>query len=301
MSLGYHVEKNEGSRKRSMLDALGAAVELLRGFNVSRSAAQIFVTGPQNRKENIPESDYEAIKHLVAKEQMQLVIHGAYIDMPWSRTARENGEVKPGVHNIRREMKIAQAIGATGVVVHLSSGAYDALTLQYVLEKIGEDADYGDCILWLETHTAKQSEFTYETPAKIRRLFEKVAACQPTFRVGLCVDSAHVFSCGVALDNYDKTHEWLAGLPDVPLMFHLNDSKSSLGSGVDRHEELTMGKIWSAYNEDTGSMPLSRSGLMAILDWAVEHNNVVILERHKGGIDNDIALITGAGYFTGEV
>jgi deoxyribonuclease-4 len=63
-------------------------------------------------------------------------------------------------------------------------------------------------------------------------------------RVGVCLDSAHLFAAGYDLvDDYDGVIEQLdrsISLERVRL-FHLNDSKTALGSRVDRHEQIAKG------------------------------------------------------------
>ena len=73
-------------------------------------------------------------------------------------------------------------------------------------------------------------------PAKLRR------------RVGVCVDTCHLFSAGYDIasdDGYAKTVDALdgaIGLSNVRA-FHLNDSKRPLGSRVDRHEHIGEGTL----------------------------------------------------------
>lgn len=67
-------------------------------------------------------------------------------------------------------------------------------------------------------------------------------------RVGVCIDTCHMFTAGYDIrdkEAYDKTwaefdsivgFEYLKGM-------HLNDSKPDLGSHVDRHDSLGKGKI----------------------------------------------------------
>ena len=70
-------------------------------------------------------------------------------------------------------------------------------------------------------------------------------------RLGICLDTAHFFAAG-----YDiRTPKgWNAAIGEVAsligekqiLAFHLNDSKTDLGSRVDRHEHIGKGKIGKA-------------------------------------------------------
>jgi deoxyribonuclease-4 len=67
-------------------------------------------------------------------------------------------------------------------------------------------------------------------------------------RLGLCLDTAHFFAAGFDLRQTEGWEaaigqvESLIGLKEI-LAFHLNDSKTELGSRVDRHEHIGRGKI----------------------------------------------------------
>jgi deoxyribonuclease-4 len=67
-------------------------------------------------------------------------------------------------------------------------------------------------------------------------------------RVGICVDTCHVFAAGYdirTLDGYERLVDEIdrfVGLDGVGA-FHLNDSKKPLGSRVDRHEHIGEGEI----------------------------------------------------------
>jgi deoxyribonuclease IV len=69
-----------------------------------------------------------------------------------------------------------------------------------------------------------------------------------TKRVGVCLATCHLFGAGYdlrmpkdierTLEEFDK----LIGLGRLTLI-HLNDSKGDLGSALDRHEHIGLGKI----------------------------------------------------------
>lgn len=67
-------------------------------------------------------------------------------------------------------------------------------------------------------------------------------------KLGVCLDTCHLFGAGYDLrtkDELDKTlgeFESLIGFKRLRLI-HLNDSKGDLGSGLDRHEHIGLGKI----------------------------------------------------------
>lgn len=276
-----------------MARALEEDVEYMRGFGIAKPAAQIFVTGPQGFKETLSDNDKKDVRDWIQRTNVPVVIHGAYVDNPWNRAAGS-------VHNIKQELRICESLGAKGVIVHLGKGAANDENFNYVLDQVSniEQPVREKTTLFLEINAAKPTANTFETPQKIRRLFERVAAVDTRgLSVGLCIDSAHLFSCGFAMDTYERTWNWLTAMPRVPVMMHLNDSLSTLGSGVDAHGPLTKGNLWSDYDPDTGRLPIEESGLMAVLDWATENNVMLILERDTDGIVNDLSLIRSLGYF----
>ena len=72
-------------------------------------------------------------------------------------------------------------------------------------------------------------------------------------RVGVCIDTCHMFTAGYDIrtrEAYDKTwNEFDAIVGREYLMgMHINDSKPDLGSRIDRHDSLGVGKIgWDAF------------------------------------------------------
>jgi deoxyribonuclease-4 len=67
-------------------------------------------------------------------------------------------------------------------------------------------------------------------------------------RVGVCFDTCHAFAAGFDLstkpgvESTISLFDELVGLDELKVV-HLNDSKGALGSGLDRHEHLGLGKI----------------------------------------------------------
>ena len=72
-------------------------------------------------------------------------------------------------------------------------------------------------------------------------------------RVGVCIDTCHIFTAGYDLRTTDACEQTFAEFEDVVGFhylrgMHLNDSKPDLGARVDRHESLGIGKIgWEVF------------------------------------------------------
>ena len=99
----------------------------------------------------------------------------------------------------------------------------------------------------LETTAGQGNAVGYE----FEQLGEIAGGVGNARRVGVCVDTAHVFAAGYDLrtpDGYAETIERLAravGLRRVRCL-HLNDSKTACGSRVDRHDHIGKGKLGRA-------------------------------------------------------
>jgi deoxyribonuclease IV len=81
--------------------------------------------------------------------------------------------------------------------------------------------------------------------------FEDIAAILEALdsdRLGVCLDTCHLFGAGYELRTSEgiistlKEFDGLIGLEKL-MLIHLNDSKGDLGSALDRHEHIGLGKI----------------------------------------------------------
>jgi deoxyribonuclease-4 len=98
--------------------------------------------------------------------------------------------------------------------------------------------------LLLET-TAGQGRSLGHTFEELAEILRQVKEAE---RVGVCLDTCHVFAAGYSLSPrqaYLRTmgqFDSLIGLQRLKV-FHLNDSKKPLGSRVDRHEHIGQGQL----------------------------------------------------------
>jgi deoxyribonuclease-4 len=106
------------------------------------------------------------------------------------------------------------------------------------------DRSSSNTMLLLET-TAGSGTAIGSTFEEMAQLIERIPKPQRT-RVGVCVDTAHVFAAGYDLANdYDGVMSRFADTIGIRRlrMMHLNDSKAPLGSKRDRHELIGEGAI----------------------------------------------------------
>ena len=114
-------------------------------------------------------------------------------------------------------------------------------SLTYVIDNMPNNVK-----LIIETSSGQGSELCY----KLEDLKYFYEMFQPKYRkrIGLCIDSCHIFAAGYDLRTSKKVIKFFSYLSklinlDKILLFHLNDSKKELGSKKDRHEKLGKGYI----------------------------------------------------------
>jgi deoxyribonuclease-4 len=147
------------------------------------------------------------------------------------------------------ELERAEALGLAGVVMHPGCcvGACEEEGIARVvtaLDQALEKTKGFSVEIWLET-TAGQGSSLGHRFEHLRAILDGLGSSR---RVGVCVDSCHLFAAGYPLsvpDDYAATmrqFDQIVGLDRIRA-FHLNDSKREFGSRVDRHEHIGKGHL----------------------------------------------------------
>jgi deoxyribonuclease-4 len=208
---------------------------------------QLFVQSPRTwRFPNHDEADIERFRERRAEVGLGgVLVHALYLV---NLAAPDRAIYKKSVDTMRSTMDAACAIEADGVVFHvgshLGSGLDKALkrivrALQQVLERCSETT-------WL------LMENSAGTGGTIGRSLDELAALYDALdgheRLGICLDSCHLYASGVDVGNREALDGALAELDDrIGLdrlrALHANDSKEPLGSNRDRHDNIGDGLI----------------------------------------------------------
>lgn len=160
---------------------------------------------------------------------------------------------KKGIYNrsvkaLITELDRSGRLGLKYVVTHLGShlGAGREIGLERILAACNKalSAVENDVLLLLE-NTAGQKHSMGDTFEDIQEIIRGI---DQRSRVGVCFDTSHGFASGYelrtpeGLESTVSAFDQLIGLSQLK-MVHLNDSKGDLGSHIDRHERIGLGKI----------------------------------------------------------
>jgi len=185
---------------------------------------------------------YKVAEQSAVKE---VVSHASYL----INLAGEGETLVKSKASLVEELKRSESLGIKKVVLHPGScGDRDfGISLKLLSDSLVEvlsETSYCKAKILLETMAGQGNSIG-------RRLEEFAQILEYTNgdkRIAFCVDTCHVFAGGYDIsteDGYEDLIEQLSkhiGLDRV-LCWHLNDSKKTCASRVDRHDHLGLGQI----------------------------------------------------------
>jgi deoxyribonuclease-4 len=208
---------------------------------------QLFSRNPRGWKYRDLDPDQAALmrRGLTARK-----IRPVFLHMPYLANLASPDPVlrRLSVASLAEELRRAPLVGARYVVCHIGRGlgspekkSIDRITkgIDRAFLRVGNGAG-----LLLETTAGMGSEIGC-TFGQLGKIIRGVAQEK---RVGVCLDTAHVFQAGYDISTEHGLDSTLAefrqeiGLSRLKLL-HLNDSRTPLGSHVDRHWHVGKGQI----------------------------------------------------------
>jgi len=235
MLLGAHVSP-----------AGGPARAVDRGVERGAEAIQFFNQSPRawRAREYTDEEAAEFRETIAASSVDAAVIHAVYLI---NSASRDRTIRRKSVTSLTIALRSGAALGVRGVVLHAGSAlggdVKRAITRAgKVIREALDDSE--DCPLHLED-TAGSGGTLGRSFSELAALIEAAGGDK---RLGLCLDSCHLYASG-----YDvRTANSLKGVIDECVEIvgadrlgsvHVNDSKTGLGSNVDRHAPLGTGEL----------------------------------------------------------
>jgi deoxyribonuclease-4 len=235
MRLGAHV---------SISGSLDLAVD--RAQALGCECLQVFYGSPRQWR-LISYSD-EVIARFVRKRRAAhldpLVAHGAYL----VNLATPNREYRRrSVASLLATARGVERLAGLGAVTHLGSrmGASRRDALRRIAGSVQEILGATDRVMVLLENSAGAGGFLGAAFEDFGDILDLLGG-EP--RVGVCLDTAHLFAAGwdlrqregvdAMVDAFDRAAGW-----ERVRVLHLNDSKESLGSHLDRHENIGEGYL----------------------------------------------------------
>jgi len=233
-------------------DGMVRAVD--RARLIGARALQVFADNPTSwRRRTEPPTELPKFRARVAALDIgPIAIHAAYLI---NLAGPEEDFRAKSVAVLTEEMRVAPGFGASFVNVH--TGSHKLTGLEAGVDRIGEGVaralaespDGPDAAMLVLENSAGGGGGVGTTAEELEAILVATARHgAPASRVGLCLDTAHLWGAGHKIDDADGVDALVDEIDrrvgiDRVVMMHLNDSKSTLGSRLDRHEHLGAGAI----------------------------------------------------------
>ncbi len=234
MRIGFHV---------SIAGKIYEAVD--RADEVGCNTMQIFSRNPRGWQaltlNNYDVAEFK--KRRMREDIIPLLVHIPYII---NLASPEERLYKKSISAYIDDIKRADALDAEFFVTHLGShvgqGEEEGIknfenAINIVIEKAAPKT-----MILLETTAGSGSCLGY----KFEHIAEMIAGIRDGKKIGVCLDTQHIYAAGYDivddLEGVINEFDRIIGLKRLKAV-HLNDSKSPLGSRVDRHEHIGKGKI----------------------------------------------------------
>ena len=236
--IGAHVPTSGGMAKRSIQYAT----------TIKAEAIQVFASNPRGwaMPDSNPEAD-KAFRSKAAELDIETYVHAPFLINLGSPT---EATYKNSVASTAYSLKRGREIGALGVVIHTGSAVDETHVpkawkqikkgVMPILEKLGNE----DPWLLLEP-TAGQGQSLVKKLDDLKNYFE---ALEWHPKVGVCLDTCHVFAAGHDIKSKGGMKATLDLLVEIAgkeriQLIHANDSMDVLGSLKDRHANLGEGEV----------------------------------------------------------
>ena len=236
-----------------MNDLLGAHISTKGGLHtvferaaaIGANAIALFAKNSNQWKGKVMTDD-DVAQFAALRNVQPILTHASYL----INLATTNEEFhRKSIAAMIDELDRAERLGIQAVVLH--PGAHMNAGVDNGLDQIARSLDQIHAaipnhrvVTLLET-AAGQGSCVGCTFDELGRIIDAV---DDKKRVGICIDTCHIFAAGYDIrsrDGYERTMDDVerhVGIDNVGA-FHLNDSKRELGSRVDRHQHIGEGAI----------------------------------------------------------
>ena len=281
--IGAHLNKNG----KSYLATIKTILPL--GGNV----VSIFIGNPQDMKiATVNPKEAEQVAQFVADNGITLFSHSKYCINLASPKAFAH-------HLYSTELNNIYQMGGIGSVVHVGKSV--ALPLKEAEENMKNNVSKVIKKVFTTPQKKKDLRIVIETGAScgtemywriedLGKFYHSFTRTEKKY-IKFCIDTCHIFSAGYDIRTKEGMKDFLRlwnkhiGINKVDLI-HLNDSKTKLGSRVDRHEQIRLGYITSPH------LGGSIEGIKYLVKFCKKHSIPMILERGSAGATkNEIIFI----------
>lgn len=219
---------------------LGSVIESL-GYK--STTFMIYTGAPQNTKRAKIDDELTKLAHnLMEKENIN--IDNVIVHAPYIINLANPKNIDFSISFLKEEIRRTELLGISKLVLHPGSHVGIGISegIKNVIDSLNKViTETQKVIICLETMSGKGTEIgsTFEELNTI------INGINYKDKVAVCFDTCHTNDAGYDLSDFENVlnnFDQVIGL-DKLLVMHINDSKNSIASHKDRHDNIGLGKI----------------------------------------------------------
>jgi deoxyribonuclease-4 len=233
-----------------------------RAKQIGATAVQVFTDNPTawKRRHEPPRALADFRKNLAEAGIGPIAVHAPYLinlcgsnDDFWEKS----------ISTVANELRVAATYGASYVVMHV--GSHRGVGREEGIRRLV--AGMGRALADAETNASPTNGAALAMPMLVLEnatgsgdgigasledladiLGESEARNLPMERIGVCLDTAHLWGAGYDVSDQAGVYRLVDRIDSLlgrerVVMLHLNDSRTTLGSKLDRHEHIGAGQV----------------------------------------------------------
>lgn len=228
--IGSHVSFN---KETQLLGSLNEAL------NYNATTFMFYTGAPQNttRCKINKELTQQAHKKM---EENNIDINNIIIHAPYIINLANEKNMEFNIKFLQEEINRATELGINKIILHPGShiGAGYEEGIKTIIKALNQ-IDYKNTSILLETMAGKGTECGI-TIEQLKTIIDNTPK-----NIGICLDTCHLNDSGIEINKFDEylqNFDKLIGLSKIKCI-HINDSKNTLNSHKDRHENIGYGTI----------------------------------------------------------
>jgi deoxyribonuclease-4 len=213
------------------------------------NAFQIFTRNPRGwSAKPLSDEEVKRFKDKLSANSNRIDVNAVYAHMPYlPNLASPKQEVySKSLSVLIDEVKRCSILGIRMLVIHLGSYMNTSPSdgMKNIVNACNIALEHTKDVTILLENMAGQRNSIGSSIEELGTLYNMLNGK----RVGVCIDTCHLFAYGYDLRSKDRLHDLVAlldkhiGLKSIKLL-HINDSKYGLASHADRHEHIGLGYI----------------------------------------------------------
>ena len=204
----------------------------------------MFYTGaPQNTRRGVINDELTYKGYKLMKEN-NIALENVIVHAPYIINLCNDKNFDFSVSFLKQEVIRCEELGMTKLVLH--PGASVGLERSHAIANIIKGLniildDNHNVIICLETMAGKGTEVG-KSFEELKFIIDNI---KNKSKIGVCLDTCHINDAGYDLNNFDKVLDEFDKVIGLVYLkgIHINDSKNTIGSHKDRHENIGLGTI----------------------------------------------------------